>query len=151
MVLLTLVTLLTVGLTVATLYLKQNAAVEEEVFYCSITIDDYPVDRTDYAAALELGLTPNETGRVLFNSNCSVCHEVELKIVGPPLMDVHRRRERTWLHAFISNPQAMVESGDEAAVMLFEENDRMIMPAFNFKKAEIDSIIAHIAFESAAR
>ncbi|MEJ8802164.1 hypothetical protein [Pontibacter sp. H249] len=59
MVLLTLVTIITIGLLVGTFYLRQNAAVEEEVFYCGVTIDDYAIDGADYAAALELGLTPN--------------------------------------------------------------------------------------------
>ena len=87
-------------------------------------------------------------GRVLFEENCSICHAIDEKIIGPPLRDVHKRRPEAWMIRFIRNSQKVIQSGDEYAVQLYEEYGKTQMTAFDFSDEEILSIIDYIKSES---
>lgn len=89
-------------------------------------------------------------GKTLFNNNCTVCHAVHEKVVGPALINVHQRRELPWLISFIKNSQKVIQSGDEYAVNLYNEYGKTIMPNFDyFSEDEIVSILAYVKQESA--
>lgn len=84
-------------------------------------------------------------GETTFKTNCSACHSIgKGKVVGPDLKDVDQRHPKEWLHTWIKSSQAMVKSGDAAAVKLFEENNKMVMPDQNVSDADIDEILAYI-------
>ena len=92
-----------------------------------------------------------DEGKTLFNANCTACHAINDKIVGPALKDVHKRREESWLIKWIKNSQAMVKSGDATAVQLYKENNESVMTSFeNLSDVQIKSIIAYIKAESEA-
>ena len=92
-----------------------------------------------------------EQGKALFTNNCTVCHSLTQKVVGPALAGVTERRETDWLLKFIQNSQKVIQSGDETAVALYEEFGKMQMPSFDyFSEAEILSILAYIEQESKA-
>lgn len=69
-------------------------------------------------------------GKQLFNSNCAACHKLDKKAIGPALGDVTERREIEYLLQWISNNQALRESGNEQALAIFEEFNGSIMPTF---------------------
>lgn len=94
-----------------------------------------------------------ENGATLFKSGCNSCHSVgKGKIVGPDLKDVHTRRKEEWLLKFISSPGKMLNSGDETAKKLFEENNKILMPDHTFlKEQEIKDILAYLKAESTAQ
>lgn len=88
-------------------------------------------------------------GEALFKANCTSCHVVgDNKVVGPGLKNVHKRRSEEWLLKWIKNSQALVKAGDADAVKLFEENNKIAMPAFPFKDDEVKAIVAYIKTES---
>jgi mono/diheme cytochrome c family protein len=87
-------------------------------------------------------------GESLFNANCRVCHAVDQKLVGPALAGVYDRRDMDWIKSFIKNSQAVIASGDDYAVSLYEEYNQTVMPSFNFSDAEIESIVAYIRVEA---
>jgi cbb3-type cytochrome oxidase cytochrome c subunit len=66
------------------------------------------------------------------------------KIVGPDLMNVHKRRDEEWLQKFITSPKQMIQSKDPYAVKLFEENNKILMPDHALKKADIQNVLAYI-------
>lgn len=88
-------------------------------------------------------------GESIFKANCTSCHVVgDNKVVGPGLKNVHQRRSEEWLLKWIKNSSALIKSGDADAVKLFEENNKIAMPAFNLKDDEIKALIAYIKTES---
>jgi cytochrome c2 len=88
-------------------------------------------------------------GEKLFTANCTSCHAISEKVVGPALKDVHKRREAAWLTKWIKNSQALVKSGDATAVALFKENNESVMTSFtNLSDAQISSIVDYIKAES---
>lgn len=75
-------------------------------------------------------------------SRCGTCHTVgEGDDVGPDLLGIHERRERDWLIDFIRSSAALIESGDETAVALFEEFGRQKMPDHPYSRAQIEQLL----------
>lgn len=116
----------------------------EEEFFCGTVNDDF-----GYVANISenrILLDKHSYGQALFQSNCVVCHSYSSVIVGPALKGVEQRRSKEWLVQFIKSPMAMVEAGDSAAVAVYNEFNKMIMPSFeNLSHAEIDSILTYIS------
>ena len=73
-------------------------------------------------------------GEKLFNENCTACHAVDSKMIGPALRDVHKRpgRSEAWLIKWIRNSPGLIASGDALAVKLYEENNKSNMTNFEF-------------------
>ena len=87
-------------------------------------------------------------GENLFKANCRACHAIDQKLVGPALAGVYDRRDMDWIKAFIKNSQAVIASGDEYAVSLYEEYNNTVMTSFNLNDEEIASLVAYIKFET---
>jgi cytochrome c551/c552 len=77
-----------------------------------------------------------EKGRVLFEENCTACHALHKKIIGPALTGITKRREMDWLLKFTKNAPAMIDSGDPIAQKLAEEYQPTIMTEFVFMTDE---------------
>jgi len=84
-------------------------------------------------------------GANLFKQNCKVCHNVDTKVIGPALANIYDRRDLPWIYAFVKNSAKMIASGDEQAVAVYNENNKVAMTAFDFfSDDEILSIVAYI-------
>ncbi len=91
-----------------------------------------------------------ELGESLYSSNCASCHYVgpeSKKLIGPGLgahtLDEHPRE---WLYKWIKNSNALIESGDERAIAVYEEYNKVAMTAFPyFSNEDIDNILAYIS------
>src|ERR1043165_706183 len=69
-------------------------------------------------------------GEKLFNANCTSCHAINSKVVGPALKDVDKRHSEAWLLKWINNSPAMVKSGDAEALKIYNEYNQSAMTAF---------------------
>ena len=87
-------------------------------------------------------------GEELFKGNCTACHKINERLVGPALRDVTERREMDWLLTYIKNPQKMISQGDPIAVELYEEY-QVVMTSFPFSDDQLISILSYIKAESA--
>ncbi|RZK35610.1 MAG: cytochrome c [Hymenobacter sp.] len=83
-------------------------------------------------------------GDALFKSNCTQCHAVNEKVVGPALVGITKRRSINWIVSWVHNPAKVIASGDEYGVKLFNDNDKQQMPSFPLSKKEIEDIMAWI-------
>jgi mono/diheme cytochrome c family protein len=83
-------------------------------------------------------------GKALFNANCAACHKLDSKMTGPALRGVTARHDKAWLYKWIRNSKGLIDSGDPAAVKLWEENKPAVMTAFpQLSDADIDNILAY--------
>lgn len=84
-------------------------------------------------------------GASLFKQKCTSCHAIDKDMVGPALKGVNARHEEEWLIKWIRNSQALVASGDEQAVALFEGHNKVVMTAFpDLNDDNIKNILAYI-------
>ena len=91
-----------------------------------------------------------QEGQTIFSNNCSSCHAVHKKVVGPALANVYERQSIPWLINFIKYPQRIIESGDPYAVQLYQEY-KQFMPNHDFlSDSEIKNILAYVQQETIA-
>jgi mono/diheme cytochrome c family protein len=84
-------------------------------------------------------------GEAIFKNNCSSCHKIDEKMTGPALKDIEKRRDRAWIHKWVHNSLAVIASGDDYAVKLYNEYNKTQMTQFtNLKDEEIDGILDYI-------
>ena len=85
-----------------------------------------------------------QKGKSLFNSQCAACHKLNRKLVGPALKGVSAKYDKEWLYTWIKNSAAMIKSGDDQAVAIYEEYNKVAMNAFpNLSNDDIDNILAY--------
>jgi mono/diheme cytochrome c family protein len=118
-------------------------------------------DATSAATVSQQGVTPGGTagaapatgggdaaaiqaGDALFKANCTQCHAVNEKVVGPALNGITKRRNIPWLIKWVKNPAKVIASGDEYAVKLFNDYGKQQMPSFALSDQEITSIMAWV-------
>ncbi|MFU8842331.1 MAG: cytochrome c3 family protein [Bacteroidales bacterium] len=75
---------------------------------------------------------------------CTACHVMGKKLIGPDLTGVTEKRSEAWLISFIRNSQAMIEAGDPEAVQVWEEHNRIPMQSFDFTDEQIKEILTFI-------
>ncbi len=88
-------------------------------------------------------------GESAFKTNCTTCHRIWEVRIGPALNGVTERRSVEWLNSWIKNSQAMIASGDEDAVALYQEYNQTLMQAFPFNDQQVMEILAYINAETA--
>lgn len=61
-------------------------------------------------------------GKAIFDTNCSACHKVEKRFIGPSPKGIMNRRSPEWIMNMILDPQLMVEQDRCAKDLLVEFN-----------------------------
>ncbi|WOK07153.1 PQQ-dependent sugar dehydrogenase [Imperialibacter roseus] len=83
-------------------------------------------------------------GQATFDMTCGACHNFMQAGIGPQLGGLTKEVSADWIKNFVKNPQQMIDSGDERAVMLFKKFNSY-MPSFSYLSDEqIDQVIAYI-------
>jgi len=76
---------------------------------------------------------------------CGACHTIgKGKLIGPDLKGITESRDKEWLYSFIRSSQTMIKEGDELAVQLFKEYNKMPMPDNDFTDEQIEGLLAYI-------
>jgi mono/diheme cytochrome c family protein len=89
-------------------------------------------------------------GYALFKKNCTSCHSIDAKVVGPALGGVVSRLEkeqglgREWFQKWIKNNNELRESGDAYAKKIYAENGNETMNLFpDLSEQDIDDILSY--------
>jgi mono/diheme cytochrome c family protein len=83
-------------------------------------------------------------GQILFQNNCSGCHNFKTDGIGPDLSGITQTDSLPWLRKFIRSPKNLVQSGDVHAKKLLAVYPS-IMPSFSiFTDTDIDQILAFL-------
>ncbi|MEZ5008460.1 MAG: c-type cytochrome [Chitinophagales bacterium] len=130
------------ALTLFTLILVFTVGVSDSLAYEPSTV----VDIND---ASFLGRV--EHGEELFKANCSACHAIGRKLVGPDLANVWERwGSEENLIAWIRNNQAFLKTGDAYANALYNEYNQSPMNLYlQFTDDDITSIIDYVRAKQA--
>ena len=85
-------------------------------------------------------------GEAIFKTNCATCHTIGGgKLTGPDLEGVHKRvPSEEWMIPWIRSSSAVIKSGDEYAVQIFEEFNGVQMTDNALSDEEILSVIDYI-------
>ncbi len=128
------------ALIVITLFLSLSAT-----SYAAVAVPD--VAATDAA-----GVERAKAGMALYKANCTACHAIDRKVVGPALGGVWDRWEsEAKIVAWVQNSSKLIASGDAYANKVFNENNKSPMTAFPQLTAEqVMDILIYIKNPSVA-
>jgi glucose/arabinose dehydrogenase/mono/diheme cytochrome c family protein len=83
-------------------------------------------------------------GQTIFNQNCIACHAIDQDGIGPALGGVTAVASPDWLRKFIRDPKAMIDSGDERSLKLFNKY-KTVMPSFAYyTDDDIEGVMAFL-------
>lgn len=83
-----------------------------------------------------------ERGKATFRRTCTACHEVDRRLVGPPMTGITKKRTPEWIMNLIINPQEMALK-DPLAKALLEEYKQAIMPNQGITEAQAREILEY--------
>ena len=88
-------------------------------------------------------------GQKIFNANCTPCHRMHQKLIGPPLAGVLERRDSLWVIKMIRNSSQLIASGDAAAAQLFRGYNGIQMTSFtSFSDEDLRTLLEYIKLET---
>lgn len=108
---------------------------------------DLKADRS-YAEARPLAINK---GQFLFESRCAACHTLGAgERLGPDLLGVTTRRERSWLARYLAEPEKMRAEGDLIATSLFKKYKPVRMPNVELGTDDVASLLSYLEARSRA-
>jgi len=101
-----------------------------------------PVTKTIELGSIDSKLA--KKGELLFRLNCSACHELDARLVGPAQRNVTERRSPEYILNMILNPAGMLKIHPDAQKMLADFMTPM--PKQNVNRSEARAILEYFRF-----
>lgn len=83
-----------------------------------------------------------DEGKVIFEKNCTACHKIDKKFVGPALKGIMERRSPEWTMNMILNPEEMIQK-DPLAKQVMIESNMAVMANQNLTEDEARKILEY--------
>ncbi len=105
-------------------YEEETSTVDESVPASErVTLDEKGVGKIkELELPPEIDMEMAAAGEALFNTNCTACHKVDKRFIGPSPKGILERRSPEWIMNMILDPQLMVEQDRCAKDLLVEFN-----------------------------
>lgn len=97
----------------------------EKIDITKAYMDDKGVGTTTSIEIGEIDNTLVEKGLEIYKTNCTACHKLDKKYIGPALKGVTKRRSPEWIMNMITNPELMIEKNALAKALITEYNAPM--------------------------
>ncbi len=92
-----------------------------------------------------------DTAEYLFQSRCALCHTIgKGDRVGPDLLNVTERRNRSWLARYVAAPDRVLAAGDPIARKLFAKYPTVRMPNLSLSAEDVDALLPYLEQQSRA-
>lgn len=90
----------------------------------------------------ELNPAMAEEGKALFEKNCTACHKIDKRFVGPAIKGILERRSPEWTMNMILNPEEMIQK-DPLAKQVMVESNMAVMANQSLKEEEARKILEY--------
>jgi protein SCO1/2 len=105
------------------------------------------VARPSYAQSH--ALPPARPGEDLFNTRCTACHTIgHGDKLGPDLLGVVSKRDRTWLIRWLQEPDVMLKEKDPLAMALYTQYGNVPMPNVKLAQQQVLDLIQFMEVET---
>lgn len=94
-----------------------------------------------------------QDGKAIFQQKCAACHAVDKNLTGPALKGVEERwPAKADIYKWVQNSANLIKAGHPRAVAVYNEYNKIQMPAFpELKEADIDAVLAYVNEAAAAK
>ncbi len=83
-------------------------------------------------------------GKVIFENQCSTCHNFQENAIGPNLSGLTRQVDADWIRGFVVSPSSYFDKEDERALTLLETYNTP-MPAFgSLEEGDLDAVLSYM-------
>lgn len=109
-----------------------------------------PQELKDYASVPEL--RNMSAGEKLFRTRCTSCHTIDGTSdaeIGPDLLGVTRRRDRTWLINWLRAPDEMLAKQDPIAIEMYNRFNQIPMPNMDLSQVDVKDMMNYMEAETA--
>lgn len=106
------------------------------IFSCS--------QKNEFGSHISADVEQIKSGRLLFENNCSTCHNFQQNGIGPNLSGVTHSVETDWITNFIKDPSKVIAADDPRAKGLFEKYKTYMPPFANFSEEDMDALLAYL-------
>src|ERR1700761_5355972 len=88
-------------------------------------------------------------GEALFKANCTSCHAIGHKLVGPALgPTITEETDDKWLYKWVENNQTLIAAKDPKAMKIYNEFNQQGMTVFGqLADADVANILAYVRAE----
>ena len=90
-------------------------------------------------------------GETLFKNNCTACHALGKKLIGPDLKGIVTSLEgqnvtKEWIHSWVLDNESLIKSGDKRAKEIFEEYNEIPMTVFKgvLSDQDVEDILTYV-------
>ena len=126
---------------------KQLNASSPEIMISSESSNPQDKDRgIGPIKSVELGPLNNKMigeGKVIFNNQCIVCHELDQKKLGPPLKNVTKERTPEYIMNLLLNA-AQMQKDDPKVKALLKEYNNLPMPDPALSQSKARSVLEYL-------
>ena len=81
---------------------------------------------SNYSFDKEIDTELASQGKKIFDAKCTACHNVNRRLIGPPMKGIYDRRNPAWVMNIMLNPDQMLKE-DPIAIALLKEYNNIIM------------------------
>ncbi len=121
---------------------KKNAPKVEKDVLSAFQLEHGIGPITEVFTISEVDAATVEKGENIFVMNCSACHKVDERYIGPAMVDVIERRSPTYMMNMILNPDEMVKKHPEGRKMLVEFLSPM--PNQNLSQEDAQAVVEYL-------
>jgi hypothetical protein len=75
-------------------------------------------------------------GQFIFGKKCMECHEMEVRLKGPALKNVTKRRKADWIKNMIMKPDKMIAEDSIARRLYYEHGIKMVVKEITEEETE---------------
>jgi mono/diheme cytochrome c family protein len=85
-------------------------------------------------------------GEGIFKTNCSTCHKIDQRLVGPALGPIiSSETDDKWLTNWVHNSQSLVGAKDPKALKIYNEFNQQMMPPFSgLSDGDVANVLAYV-------
>ena len=73
-----------------------------------------------FTISISVSAQNTEEGEKLYKANCTACHHIDNKLIGPALRGVSDKYSEEWLIKWIKNSAEMIAAGDPDAIAIWD-------------------------------
>lgn len=111
---------------------KKAATTSQKIDLTAPTLDNQGIGKyKDVKVADKIDDAKVAKGKEIFKTNCTACHKIKKRYIGPGLKGVTERRSAAWIMNMVTNAKEMLEKDPVAKALITEYHAPMAQQNLN--------------------
>ncbi len=122
---------------------KKEATTSNKIDLTAPTLDNQGIGKfKNVKIADKIDDAMAEKGHQIYKTNCTACHKIKKRYIGPGLKDITKRRSAAWIMNMVTNAKEMLEKDPIAKALITEYHAPMAQQ--NLKDDEVRALYEYL-------